>query len=506
MVNGSIPKRGRRSRRVAGRSGWAARHRPVLALGLCLPLLAGCATYTAKMADLRPQLAAGEFDAALRTVERNGSGHDVLLSWLERGMILHYADRYAESNEAFAAAERTADSLFGRSLAEGAVSLLTSDTNVAYRARPYEMALVPYFKALNYQWLGQPGEAVVEARRASQILARYVDATLGAVREQDRAELSKVRNDAFLLWFSGMLYEADGELNDAFTAYRNAAVAFEQNAGLLGLESPPALAADLARTAGRLGFAEELAQAATNCPSLFPPAEGDTVPDLDALRAGARWVAGRGELVLLIETGYVPPMAQVRFDFPIFRNEPYNDHDQWGWSLYNGYGNYQAYAVGHEVEYWVSVAAPELRDETPPPFAGVRASAGTVGGNAGGACAVNLARSARVTFEAEKPTIFFRTILRGLTKYLATRGAEKAGGRNAGLIANLFGAVTETADTRSWLTLPGQIHVLRFSLPPGNHDVRVELLDSEGRVAAERTLTAITVRPGQWTFESQRVF
>lgn len=468
--------------------------------------LTGCATYTAKMVDLRPRLAAGDFDGALQTVASNNSGHDVLLTWLERGLILHYADRYTESNEAFAAAERTAESLFDRSLAEGAVSLLTSDANVAYRARPYEMALVPYFKALNYHWLGQPDEAVVEARRASQVLARYVDATLGAVREEDRAGLALVRNDAFLLWFSGMLYEADGELNDAFTAYRNAAVAYEQNAALLGLEPPPALAADLARTTDRLGFAEELVQTASACPSLFVPSDGDTAPDLAALRAGSRWVPGRGELVLLVETGYVPPLAQVRFDFPVFAGEDHNNRDRWGWSLYDGYGRYDSYSAGREIEYWVSVAAPELHDDAPPPFAGVRASAGTAGGNAVGARAANLGRAARVTFDAEKPTIFYRTILRGLTKYLATRGVGKAGGKGVGLLANLLGAATETADTRSWLTLPGQIHVLRFSLPPGVHDVRLQLLDASGRATAEQTLTGLQVRPGGWTFESRRIF
>ena len=44
-----------------------------------------------------------------------------------------------------------------------------------------------------------------------------------------------------------------------------------------------------------------------------------------------------------------------------------------------------------------------------------------------GARVSDLRRAARVTFEAEKPTIFFRTILRGLTKYLASRGAAGAG-------------------------------------------------------------------------------
>lgn len=487
----------------AGRSGSAAAAAAVLCLAVAA--LSGCATYSSKMADLRPRLAEGDFEGALETIDKNSGGSDQLLFWLERGLVLHYADRYAESNEAFAAAERTAAERFDRSLAEGARALLTSDADVAYRPRPYEMALVPYFKALNYAWLGQPDEAVVEARSASQLLARYVDATLGAVREEDRGDLARVRNDAFLLWYSGMLYEADGELNDAFVAYRNAAVAFEQNAGLLGLEAPPALAGDLARAADRLGFAAELAETAGSCPSVFAAVD-DTTSDLRALRAGSRWTPGRGELVLLVETGYVPPLAQVRFDFPVFRRESYDDRDRWGWSLYNGYGRYGTWSAGRDIEYWISVAAPELKDDARPPYAGVRASVGTAGGNAVGARVANLARSARVTFDAEKPTIFFRTILRGLTKYLATRGAEKAAGKGAGVLANLLGAVTERADTRSWLTLPGQVHVVRLSLPPGAHDVRLELLGADGRVAAERTLGGIVVKPGQWTFESRRIF
>ncbi|MBM4130622.1 hypothetical protein FJ250_06285 [bacterium] len=510
MIPG-IAARGRRPRQGVGRSSTAARaqgaaRRVAACLALAAILLAGggCATYSARMADLRPSLAAGDFDGALRTIEENGGGSDQLLAWLERGLVLHYADRCAESNEAFAAAERTAAERFDRSLAEGAVALLTSDARVAYRPRPFEMALVPYYKALNYAWLGQPDAAVVEARSASQLLARYVDLTLGAVREQDRGELERVRNDAFLLWFSGMLYEADGELNDAFVAYRNAAVAYEQNADLLGLEPPAALAGDLARTAERLGFAAELRQAAAASPAIFAAA-GDTSGDLGALRRSAAWAPGHGELVLLVETGSVPELGQVRIDFPVFKGEDHRDRERWGWSLYDGH-RHRSWGRDREVEYWVSVAAPELHDEAPPPYAGARASAGIAGGNAIGARAANLQRAARVAFDAEKPTIFFRAILRGLTKYLAARGAEKAAGKGAGILANLLGAVTEQADTRSWLTLPGQVHVLRLHLPPGRHDVRLELLGRDGRVAAEQVLDGIVVQPGQWTFESRRVF
>ncbi len=501
-MSAHIRSQGRRSPRIAGRLQRAGARLALCVAGACV--LAGCAGYSAKMVDLRPQLATGDFDGALKTIDKGAGGHDVLLAGLERGLVLRHAGRYAESNEAFAAAERTADALFGRSLAEGAVALLTSDANVAYRARPYEMALVPYYKALNYEALGQPGEAVVEARRASQVLAKYVDVTLGAVRDQDRGDLQKVRNDAFLLWLSGMLYEADGETNDAFIAYRNAAVAFEQNASLLGLEAPPALAGDLARTADRLGFGPELAAAAAACPSVFAAA-GDTAGGLASLRKSSRPGAGTGELVLLVETGYVPPFAQERFDFPVFKGQDDADRERWGWSLWDGRDRWHAAGSGSEVEYWVAVAAPALLDDSAPPYAGVRVSAGTAAGNAVGTRAVDLGRAARVTFEAEKPTIMVRTIARGLAKYLATRGAGKLG-KGAGFLANLLGAATEAADTRSWLTLPRQVHVVRLTLPAGVRDLRLELLDAQGRVAAEQVVAGVRVRPGEWTFVSRRVF
>lgn len=494
----------RRSPGTAGRLPGAGAGARVALLVASLLALGGCATYSAKMVDLRPQLATGDFDGALATIDKGARGQDVLLAGLERGLVLRHAGRFAESNEAFAAAERNADAVFGRSLAEGAVALLTSDANVAYRAHPYEMAMVPYYKALNYEDLGQPGEAVVEARRASQVLAKYVDATLGAVREQDRGDLQKVRNDAFLLWLSGMLYEADGETNDAFIAYRNAAVAFEQNAGLLGLEAPAALAGDLARTADRLGFAPELAQAAAASPSVFA-ASGDTTADLRGLRAASRAPAGAGEVVLVVETGYMPPLVQERVDFPVFKGQDDADRERWGWSLWDGRDRWHAAGAGGEVEYWVSVAAPALEDASLPPYAGVRVSAGTAAGYAVGTRAADLGRAARVTFDAEKPTIMVRTIARGLAKYLATRGAGKLG-KGAGFLANLFGAATESADTRSWLTLPRQVYVVRLTLPPGPHDLRLELLDAGGRVAHERTVRGVVTRPGEWTFLSHRVF
>ncbi len=470
-----------------------------VALGLLAVVLfsmTGCATYTARFADLKPEVVAGKYDEALATVEKESGDKDRLLYFLERGLILHYADRYGESNEAFAAAERTADELYTKSISEGALSLITNDLAISYRGRPFELAMVPYYKAFNYIYLGERDAAQVEARRASLMLSDYIDATLQGVREEDREQLERIRNNAFLLYFSGLLYDWDGEINDAFIAYRNAANAYQQNHGILGVEIPDQLAADLIRTGTRLGFKDEIVQIKAACPDVFAGRSAESE---------ASWPAGHGQVVLFLETGFVAYKTQLRFDFPVFSGEAYDDPDYWSWELYAGMGNMQALAKGRKVEYWVSVAAPELQDQ-PGNIGRARVSASGLGGKAVTRTVAGLSREARITFDAEKPTIFFKTILRGLTKYLASRGAGKAGGDLGKLAMTLFGAVTETADTRSWLTLPEKIHLTRLSLPAGVYELQVELLDRQGRSAGEFTVPGVEVRAGDFTFLNRRAF
>jgi len=454
-------------------------------------LLAGCATYSDQHGDLRPLLANADYGAALARVEHIG-GKDRLLQELERGLVLHYAGRWAESNEAFQAAEITADDLYTRSLSEGALSLFTNDTAISYRARPFELAMVPYYRALNYAYLGQRTGAAVEGRKASQMLARYVDASLGGVADEQRDAYEATKTDAFLLHLSGMLYEWDGETNDAFIAYRNAAFAYAQNAPRLGLEIPPALAADLARTGARLGFAGELAQLQQACPSVWAVADTSRRAD---------WPAGWGEVVLFVETGFVPARRQLRIDLPIFESDERRDSDDLARVVSGRY--HQTYPVHNDVKvaYWLSVALPEL--SLPPQVPGevvVTAGSAATRGTQG----ANLAALAGITFDAEFGKILLKTVARGLTKYLGTHEAEKAG-EGWGVLANIFVSATETADTRGWLTLPQAVHVVRLTLPAGEHTLRATVDDGSGQ-AWEATIPGVVVRDGGWTFLNQRLF
>lgn len=472
---------------------------PAVLAALAVPAvlaMSGCATYSAKVADLRPDLAAGRFDDALRTVEERTGGKDRLLYHLERGLLLHYQDRWQESNADFAAAELLAEDLYTKSISEGALSLLTNDTAISYRARPFELAMVPYYKALNYLLLDQMQDAQVEARRAGLLMSEYVQATLGALREEDRDDFARSERDPFLLYWSGLVFEGGAQVNDAFVAYRNAAHAYQDLCGLLQVEIPPWLGTDLQRTASRLGLQGELDALRADCPDVF--AAADTAPAEPAAAAAC------GEVVFLLESGFVPQKAQVRFDFPVLAGA--DDRDAWAWQVAGHAGDPHALAAGRKIEYWVSVAAPELQDAATGPVAGCRLDAGTAGGHASARLCANLARRARITFDAEKAGILFKTVLRGMTKYLAAHQAKQAGGEVVGALANLFGAATESADTRSWLTLPREVWIARLSLPPGTYDLRVDLLDAQGLPSGSQTIAGVQVRSGRWTYLSRRVF
>ena len=66
-------------------SGTAARLVVVPVLFSVLIVLTGCATYSSKFSDLKPELANGEFEAALQTVEDEAGDKERLLYFLERG-------------------------------------------------------------------------------------------------------------------------------------------------------------------------------------------------------------------------------------------------------------------------------------------------------------------------------------------------------------------------------------------------------------------------------------
>jgi hypothetical protein len=108
--------------------------------------------------------------------------------------------------------------------------------------------------------------------------------------------------------------------------------------------------------------------------------------------------------------------------------------------------------------------------------------------------------------EKMMPLIIARAVVRRAIKTAVTTGGSKAVGhsnkKNADAIelgfaiANLLWTAAERADTRSWSSLPAQIHVARLPLPAGVHAVRLgHGMEAEVRIAPGRDAYAVVVQP-----------
>ncbi len=430
----------------------------VLLLSACL--LMSCSGYADKVAELRGELASGQPAAALSSLEKayDDGGDDPGLPYLfERGTLLYLNGDYAGCQTAFATAETVVDDLYTRSLSREAARLIFNDTAQAYRGELFERVWVHYYRALAFLADGQRSGAAVEGRAAVEDLQRMADTG---------SDEAKYRNDPFLQYFSGLLYEMDGELNDAWINYV-AAERLYQAVDIYGVNAPEGLARDLIRAGERLGFREEAAVYRERYPEAakVPVAEGLT------------------EVLLLVDTGIVPGKISQRMDFPIFEGGDEDEDAAWTTAAL-AYDNWHYRESRNlELDYILSIALPAVDVGRDAP----RLSWSTGERSGRLETAADLGALSRQCLEDRYGSVMIRTVARALLKYWAKEKVEEKHGKGWGLVTDILGSVTEVADTRSWSTLPEHVHMARLFLPPGEHRVNIQGggLIGEGLVTAE---------------------
>lgn len=240
-------------------------------------------------------LATGEYEAALERIgpEGDAAPTDAVLWLLYKGTVAHHAGRYEESAKALDLAHYISEARYTRRVGTGLVSLITNDRVLPYVPDRTERLLIHYYSALNYLKLQRPMEAAVEARRISLMLERYSEEP----PLRDHADLV-----SHMRLVTGLLFQAAGERNDAEVSYRLAWAA-----------AGPKAARDLAATL-----------TAAN-PSGAASVHDVTLDDvLPALRPGGAISAdpdSMGEVIVLIERGFIAPRIQQDVDLAIWEHE-----------------------------------------------------------------------------------------------------------------------------------------------------------------------------------------
>jgi len=463
------------------------------AIALVVVLLSGaCSTYHKQSIEIKRSFTEADYEKALERVDEINRGSSELLYLYEKGLLLHYRDDYAESNEAFERAELLLEELYTKSVTRQLATLAVSDNIGKYRGTSYEAILVNYYKILNYSLLGDLEGALVECRRVNRKLEYLRD-----------SEDVFFANDPFIQYLTAMVYRAAREWTDADVSYRVAASEYQELAADYGVEPPSLLYCDMMETARALGYDSYPDSAFADCPRAPEP--------------------GEGVLNLFLECGYVAHKQERKLVLPIFKKDDTSDVDALAEVLAAREGVAVAsYDGDRKIDYVLKVAVPvmiptpvqwdyavirpqwraplepdsALAEEVPPTFDDVDYRTDVV---------ENVDSYALAAFEEAYGKMLFRTIVRALTKYAAKEGASNED-EALGWVVNWFNVATETADTREWTTLPEKILMARLILPAGRYDLRIRLFDGDGRHVDDVIIEDVFIGPGRTAFLNHRVF
>jgi hypothetical protein len=449
----------------------------LLVLATLVAAVSGCSSYSRHAPAIREALDRSDFEAALARVEDIDRSGSELLYCYEKGMILHEQGAWVESNAQFERAGQLLDELYTRSVSREVAAATVSETITKYRGDPFEAVLINYYKILNYLHLGDIDGAMVECRRLNLRLQMIRDA--GETYFGD---------DAFLQYLTALVYEQGGEGEDAAVSYRTAARLYGEAADSSVAAPPPWLFCDAAAHARATGDAEGQREY-----------EG---------RAGCPEApAGSARAAVLVEYGAIARKVEAKVTLPIFENDRY---DAEGFEKELAQRRGATYARPPRVKYWLSVALPVLQVDPPSGSRVVVRAIRTDGRARPEAILVDAtrvedldARAARA-FQEKESTILLRAIARALAKYLATEAAGDAD-EGLGALVNLLAVVTETADTRSWTTLPRSIHLARLDLEPGTYRFETEVMDEWGRLLQRAGVSDVEVRAGALAVTRLRV-
>ena len=424
----------------------AGRFGHLIALACLLTMASGCATYSNTYQEVEICIVEQRHDDALEILEkRQHPDRDQLLYHLDKAILLRMNGCYAASNEEFEKAKGIIEELSALSLREQASALLINDATRAYVGHPFEQVLIHLYAALNYLEKGDIDAARVEALQ--------VDVRLKELADGDPDSAFSV--DPFSRYLSGVVYEELGEWSDALIAYRKAYQAYQTHGQRYPVEVPSFLKIDLLRLTEKLGLDDELSKYRASF-------DLDHWPPLAAER-------DHGELIFILHSGLAP----------IKREESISSLDPKSGQL-------------------LRVSLPRYEKRL---TAGDRARVIAAGQSVDTEVMEDINQIAIETLKARLPAITTRAIARAALKYAISKKTREEN-KMAGLLVNVVGVLTERADTRSWLTLPGEIQMARVALPPGVHDVRVELIGTTGQVIGIQEFRDMPIQSGKKTYHS----
>jgi hypothetical protein len=383
-------------------------------LVLCLLYLQGCTSWQInQLATALPVVGPEKTLEKLEDVDPPDRDRSQYL--LNRGLLRFYSGDLAGSRQDLEQAKAIMLSLKAVSLSENLGALTTNETLRSYGGTPSDQVLVHAMLAMGYLFSGDLDGARVEMLQADVTMNQLGDT------ESVSGQLASVR------FLAGLIYEMNGELDNAMISYRRAHGIIRAR----GEPVPEALASSLLNVSLRRnnqysnddeyqGYVSEFGRKA----SLPKTSEGE-------------WIVYYHDGVVTNKTEtrlsvFAPDIgAQISVVMPHYPPSRYQARH---------------------------ISVRSGNDHTGPPS--------EAGSNEVKRTEVieMIEQRAREDLADQTAMILAATVVRSVAKYQLVREARKSG-ELGGIIANIAGFLSEQADVRSWNMLPSSIQVARLVAP-----------------------------------------
>ena len=381
--------------------------------------------YSEQNAELYSRINQGDYEQAQSLVKRDIAG-DVLDN-LERGRVsLLNQDNEAsrewlnKSNDAvLEMQDKAVISLSQSTTSIGALAI--NDNLTEYEPADYELGFLHLYLALSYIRENKLDDALVEFKQANQVQenakairekmlasesdklnAQGISANLGSILARypnATQSLSAVQN-GYLFFLSGLMYETDGNINDAYIDYKRALALQPDNREIID---------SVIRCATKLAANEDLSRLTAQYGNI-EPMEKD-----------------QARLIVIQEQGVVSALQAWKQSLPIFNRK--------------GQGVLYSFSLPvYPDQYRHSFQAPILNDEV-----------------LHGSLLTDVNLMARYQLHERVSSMLLRQVLRAVAKEQVRRQVSNEDPLS-GLLVNVFNTLTEQPDTRSWLTLPAEIY------------------------------------------------
>jgi len=436
-----------------------------LVLSACANLSAGnlFSHYSAQNGELHQLVKSGDYQQAEQALPEFVAGD--ILDNFEQGRVYLLNQQYPESKAAFDLSDqavRVQQDQATVSVSESAMSLsalAVNDNLKTYQPADYELGFLHLYLGLNYLKQNDLEGALVEMRRANQVQEQArkdrekdlesaqnqmeqqgLTPNLGSVLSNypDAGKTLQAVQSGYLLYLSALLYETDNDLNSAYVDYRRALAVMPDNQQVID---------GTMRVAKRLGMREDLVK-------------------LENRYGKASYLAsGKSRIIVIDERGVVESLQGWKQALP----------------LYDSRGD----------GAWYSIALPYYPQAQSESFSPIKINNGHLSESL--LTDVNL--MAQRDLSERMPSIVIRQALRVWAKDQLRKEAAK-GDDVGNILFNVWNTLTEQPDTRSWLTLPGEIYSASAEVNPGQQQMTINGVDYSFNVEAGRTALVWLSRQG----------